>query len=218
MALVLAPWAAGSAYADSDGYYCIGPGYLAYQFGFAAPSERPHRLYMVRIGGPAVISEPVVLELPQFQVHGMECAERRIRLASFDAVYTVPLDANREPASVLVAPLAERGRWPAEFTGRQQNLGEWSKAVGTLSVERILLKTNPTGHAIVLEITPTASTERCVTDISTRVIELDATGRVLRERALFQGKGRRECGGHEHADIASRRPSGHLGRRGDTHR
>jgi hypothetical protein len=45
--LVLIPLGAGTAYADSDGYYCIGRGYLAYQFGFAAPPTRPHRLSVI---------------------------------------------------------------------------------------------------------------------------------------------------------------------------
>ena len=35
----------GVAYADSDGYYCAGPGYLAYQFGMAPKSVAPHRLH-----------------------------------------------------------------------------------------------------------------------------------------------------------------------------
>jgi hypothetical protein len=34
--------------ADSDGYYCVGPDYLAYQFGMAYPPVAPHRLFVVR--------------------------------------------------------------------------------------------------------------------------------------------------------------------------
>src|SRR5437762_7688068 len=33
--LILSPLGVGTAYADSDGYYCVGRGYLAYQFGLA---------------------------------------------------------------------------------------------------------------------------------------------------------------------------------------
>ena len=38
-------------YADSDGYYCVGHDFIAYQFGFAAPPVGPHRLFVVRFGG-----------------------------------------------------------------------------------------------------------------------------------------------------------------------
>jgi len=31
--------AVGALYADSDRYYCVGPGYIAFQFGMAAPSK-----------------------------------------------------------------------------------------------------------------------------------------------------------------------------------
>lgn len=190
---LLAPFAAGSAYADSDGYYCIGAGYLAYQFGFAAPSMRPHRLHVMPVGGPGVIAEPVVLELPQFQVHGMQCGQRGIQLVAFDAVYTVALDPDMRPTGFSIAPLTE-GRFPAELTGRQLNLGAWSKPVGTHKVERVAVAKGPNGNEILLEISPRAAAERCVTDITTRVIEVDASGLVLRQWTIFVGKGRRECG------------------------
>ena len=38
--LTIGPAGAGVAYADSDGYYCIGRGYLAYQFGMAPGRSR----------------------------------------------------------------------------------------------------------------------------------------------------------------------------------
>ena len=47
--LVIGHLGLGTAYADSDGYYCIGRGYLAYQFGLAAPPTRPHRLTVIRL-------------------------------------------------------------------------------------------------------------------------------------------------------------------------
>jgi hypothetical protein len=63
--IVLSPIMSGTAYADSDGYYCVGHGYIAYQFGFAAPPVGPHHLYVVRFGGASEIEAPAVLELPQ---------------------------------------------------------------------------------------------------------------------------------------------------------
>src|SRR4029077_19139662 len=81
--LVLSPFCAGTEQADSDGYYCVGRGYLAYQFGFAAPSPKPHRRSVIRFSGTSGIELPVVLDLPQFQVHGMQCGEEWIDVAAF---------------------------------------------------------------------------------------------------------------------------------------
>src|SRR5213593_1183747 len=105
--LILSPLGAGTAYADSDGYYCIGRGYLAYQFGFAAPSTRPHRLSVIRFAGASGIQPPAVLELPQFQVHGMQCGEGWIDVASFTAIYHVTLDGSDRPVRYAVQPIAD---------------------------------------------------------------------------------------------------------------
>lgn len=85
------------ASADSDGYYCVGRGYLAYQSGIAPPSIAPHRVYAISTRGSQGIPEPAAIELPQFQVHGMLCGEGWIDIASFTAVYRITLDQNDRP-------------------------------------------------------------------------------------------------------------------------
>jgi hypothetical protein len=184
-----------TAWADSDGYYCVGRDYIAYQFGFAPPPTAQHRLYVIRVGGVAGIEEPAILDLPQFQVHGLLCNERTVQIASWDAIYTVQLDSTLRPVHYEKAPWADHQHTPPQFVGHQQNLGGWSRPVGTLAVERVLLTKNPAGHEFFLEITPKASTsERCVVEITTRILELRATGRTVGERLVFSGKGHRECG------------------------
>lgn len=69
------------AFADSDGYFCVGPDYLAYQFGMAAPPVRPHVLHVIRFTSQRFFDAPATIELPQFQVHGMLCEAGRIRVA-----------------------------------------------------------------------------------------------------------------------------------------
>jgi hypothetical protein len=86
--VLLSPLGSSAAYADSDGYYCIGRGYLAYQFGYAAPPVGPHRLFVLPLGPSAKIEPPTILDIPQFQVHGMLCGDRVIQLAAYDAIYT----------------------------------------------------------------------------------------------------------------------------------
>jgi hypothetical protein len=102
---VLATANPGVAHADSDGYYCIGPSYLAYQFAMA--SVAPHLLYVIRTNGPEGIPEPAVLELPQFQVHGMRCGDRSIDVAAFTAAYRVMLDESDRPIRYEVQPFLD---------------------------------------------------------------------------------------------------------------
>ena len=104
-----------TVYADSDGHYCIGRGYLAYQFGFAAPSTRPHRLAVVRFRGASGIQSPAVLDLPQFQVHGMQCGEGWIDVAAFTGIYHVTLDENGRPVRYEVQPFPDGRTIPQEF-------------------------------------------------------------------------------------------------------
>src|SRR5687767_15632826 len=104
---LLGPGGVGMAYADSDGYYCTGRGYLAYQFGMAPSSVvTPHRLYVLRIGTSGGIAEPAELELPAFQVHGLRCGDGWIDVASFTATYRVTFDGQARPIRYEVRPFA----------------------------------------------------------------------------------------------------------------
>ena len=98
IAVIVCPLGVGVAHADSDGYYCVGPGYLAYQFGMAPLPIAPHRLHVLNTRAVPGIPEPATLELPQFQVHGLRCGDRWIEVASFTAVYRVTLDDSMRPA------------------------------------------------------------------------------------------------------------------------
>ena len=182
--------AAGTARADSDGYYCVGPGYLAYQFGGAGPSLKPHHLHVLRVGGAAGIGAPMLFDLAQFQVHGMECGARSIRIAAFDRVYEIALDTR----DLTVVPLATPGRRPAGFAALQPNLGELSKPVSTRRTERVFLANASNGDGIFLEIAGRPTAERCLTEIVTRVVQRDAAGVEVTDRPIFKGRARRECG------------------------
>lgn len=190
--LMLAPRLAASARADSDGYYCVGPHYLAYQFGFAAPSPKPHRLFVVSLDRPRVVGPPIGFDLPNFQVHGMVCEQERILVAAFDRLYTVTLDHRGEPRTFSQALYEKAGVLPPEIQPPQRNLGGWSRPVGTLQVERIQLPARA-GTSVVLEILPRPAIERCVTLIKTRVVVSDSRGQIG-ELTVFEGHGRRACG------------------------
>ena len=193
--LVLAVVLCGSdAAADSDGYYCAGPTYLAYQFGVAAPPVAPHRLHIIRVGDEG-IAAPVVFELPQFQVHGMRCGERTIEMRAFDAVHVITLDARAQPVRHATTPMA-RLNAPvpaAESFALPANLGMLSRPRGSLTVERVHLATDARQRQYLLEIAP-SRVAACSVDITSRVVQRDATGRELAARVIFEGPVRRECG------------------------
>jgi hypothetical protein len=195
--LILTPLGVGTAYADSDGYYCIGRGYLAYQFGFAAPSTRPHRLSVIRFAGASGIQPPAVLDLPQFQVHGMQCGEGWIDVASFTAIYHVTLDESGRPVRYAVQPFADGQKIPQAFILSQvQNLGASSGGRAYLKPVRVHLSAKERGGAYLLDIVAKAipPLEKCELDITSRLVETDRDGREVNARIIFQGLGHRECG------------------------
>jgi hypothetical protein len=187
----------GTAYADSDGYYCIGRGYLAYQFGLAAPPTRPHRLTVIRFGDVSGSQPPAVLELPQFQVHGMQCGEDWIDVASFAAIYRVTLDASDRPVGYTEQPFPAGQGIPQEFIRSQvQNLSALGGGRAYMKPVRVRLSAKESGGEHLLEITarPVPPLDQCVLAVSSRIVETDSSGREVNVRILFQGPGRRECG------------------------
>lgn len=195
--LVLSSFGAGTVYADSDGYYCIGRGYLAYQFGFAPPSNRPHRLSVIRFSGTSGIQSPAVLDLPQFQVHGMQCGEASIDVAAFTGIYHVTLDESSRPVRYELQPFPDGQKIPQAFTLSQlQNLGAEGGGRAYLKPVRVRLSATERGGEYVLEITAKAipQLKKCELAVTSRIIETDRDGRETNARIIFQGRGYRECG------------------------
>ena len=195
--LVLSPFGAGTAHADSDGYYCVGRGYVAYQFGFAAPSPKPHRLSVIRFSDTSGIQSPAVLDLPQFQVHGMQCGEAWIDVAAFTAIYHVTLDENHQPVRYEVQPFADGQKIPqAFFASQNQNLGADGGARAYLKPVRARLSVKERGGEYRLEITAKVipPLKKCELAVTSRIVETDRDGREIGARIIFQGRGYRECG------------------------
>jgi hypothetical protein len=193
-AALLAP---SAALADSDGYFCVGPGYLAYQFGMSGPPVAPHRLFVVRLNSDGIASDTMSFELPQFQVHGMLCGATDIRVAAYDAIYTVSLDRSQKPTGFVKVAIP-RGQMPIELLRAQRNLGslgylfdykDWGRKV------RRSLAQEPSGHEFVLEFVPDpVKPGQCSTEVTTSILEIDANNHVLTARRLFRGLAHRACG------------------------
>ena len=195
VAVMMGPLGVGAAYADSDGYYCVGPGYLAYQFGMAPLPVAPHRLHVLSTGAASGIPEPATLELPQFQVHGLRCGDGWVEIASFTAIYRVTLDDRTRPVRYEVYPFALGQKVPSEFYP-QRNLGMLSPARARGKFERVSLGEREGGDHLFLEMTGhDVPDQPCRVELKTRVVETDRNGREIRERVLFQAREHRECGG-----------------------
>lgn len=107
-----------SVHADSDGYFCTGRGYLAFETRLGTPPAK-HELHIVRFStAEGIILLPAV-ELDNFQVHGMRCRVNEIDVVGWNRTYTVNL-ADQSIASR--AGGAESGT-----TTRGDNLGHWSR-------------------------------------------------------------------------------------------
>jgi hypothetical protein len=124
--------AAAAAAADSDGYYCATPAYLAYELrGFTSgPDGRlspGHHLVLVAVD-PEGVREPATIALPDFQVHGMRCGDKRVELSGWDSVHVVELGERLAMTLGPVTPHAPGGDRPG-FT--QDNLASGSTAVRT---------------------------------------------------------------------------------------
>jgi hypothetical protein len=188
-----------AAHADSDGYYCVGPGYLAYQFGMAPKPIAPHRVYVLSTRGPKGIPEPAVLELPQFQVHGMSCGEGWIDVASFTAIYRVTLDKDDRPVRYEMTTSFAGQPVPQTFIRSQrQNLGSLGGGWAYPKPMRTSLGAKPPGGEYILEVSAKATdaVKPCELSITSRIVETDDAGREISQRIIFQGRGPRECGGH----------------------
>jgi hypothetical protein len=79
------------------------------------------------------------------------------------------------------------------------------------------LHRKPLGGEYVLEVTAKAIEpgKQCELSITSRIIEIDAAGKELSQRVIFQGRGFRECGDRQPDD---RWPDGPMARSPDRQR
>ena len=80
-----------TAFADSDGYYCVGPDYLAYQLN-SPGMPNTHRIIVVPFDGGSTKIVQYSADLPDFQVHDLRCSDKHIRLIGWEFVYDVTWD------------------------------------------------------------------------------------------------------------------------------
>jgi len=129
-------WPAGLK-ADSDGYFCTGPGYLAYQLR-SWNTDGSHLLKIVRFGD-GEIREVGAVELPDFQPHAILCEEDRVRIVGWRLHYVeYSIDVSREPQITVTIENLDRALSPAQPEELMTNLGDWAvPGTTTLSSEDV---------------------------------------------------------------------------------
>ena len=185
--------AARAARADSDGYYCVGPNYIAYELQLAQ-HEHNHSLHVFRLNDSTGISARTTIVLPRFQVHGMRCEPDAIKLLGWDSLYTVSIAGPRPTVAVTVAPWVSTSR--QRLPGFDDaNLGAWSKPVRAYRSDTIPVQINATRYRFVLAIdVKPHPTSKCEFLVVTRLVQLDSNARAVQSVVLFDGDAPRECG------------------------
>lgn len=109
------------AAADSDGYFCVGRGYLAYETDSSAASDA-HQLHVVQYSATDGIVHLPPITLEDFQVHGMNCHPTEIEVQGWKTIYSVDITDPTEPTvSSRPGSLADERPLPG------QNLGHWAR-------------------------------------------------------------------------------------------
>jgi hypothetical protein len=186
-AALLVPTAPASA---SDGFFCVGPDYLAYEFddGGHTPIGRPG-LYVINLGGPDGFSEPLIYEFKPGTVRGMRCLERQVQLLDDESIRTVRLDGPLVGARIERQPLAKPGAHPDGFV--VLNLGELSHVRGATWPENVRLPgTSRFSYALALVTSagvPQNHMYACNPAIVTHLNQFDATRNLVQWLEIAAG-------------------------------
>ncbi len=169
--------------ADSDGYYCVGPDYLAYQLrgGLSTNEVTAHVLRVVRFGkgGIRLLGE---LTLPDFQPVKFLCEADTVRIGGFigrPIEYVIGVRGDPGPVVEHVV------RDPQQVLQRSamRNLGAWSQSGATA------LPSSDRAYAYQLVITGTE--ERAGDEIlhhkRAELVMTDGEGQIVQRLELFSG-------------------------------
>jgi hypothetical protein len=194
VAALLLGWG-GSSRADSDGCYCVGPAYIAYELSLSLPNGG-HVLYVVPLGDSAGVGRSISVELPEFQVHGMRCDTSHVELLGWDSLYTARFRGAHPFPVARVAPWVDQGtsrRVPSAYS--VSNLGAWSDAAKLRRSTTVHLHLEGARHrfALAIDIKPDPKND-CRQRVRTRLVELDTAQRPIHALTLFSGTAPIECG------------------------
>lgn len=177
IALALLFWP-GVADADSDGYYCVGPGYVAFETRFSQHPGR-HLLHVVKFSRANGIVRLEPIPLGDFQVHDMSCGATVVELEAWTNGYSVDISDPSHPT------ITERPRARRRGQSGQRNLGLWAQeAVVDLEGDAV-----PGEFQLIIARVSRRVTGGIEDYIFTHLIrrDLEPLGRIVASLKLFEG-------------------------------
>ena len=165
--------------ADSDGYYCNGSGYVAYEFSLSKPSY----IFVVSLGSQEGISSPKALKIDGFHSNLFECQKGELIVHLSQSRVSINVSQPRNPSITRTSKEIS-----APVLPRLRNLGAYA-VPGSVELE-----SDDRAHRYFL--TSTDKEERHIKDgeggiiyhyIETRIIQKDRNGKILHELLVFRG-------------------------------
>jgi hypothetical protein len=169
------------ALADSDGYYCTGPGFVAYQFNNISVATEGHVLTVIRVGTESGIAEPLTITLPSFQVHGMKCNHESVELRGWSTVHLVEFS---DSGDLRIGPVIEIPPETRLQGFGSENLGDWSRSA-TVPIE----STDPeqTYELVVRKREENMQPAGVLHHTTTELVRRAHNGQVVERRLLYEG-------------------------------
>lgn len=172
----------GGAGADSDGYFCIADGYLAYELREWSTPDQKHALHILFVGRPEG-SDAAVVPLDDFQLHGMRCEPRGIVILGWDKRYTIAFSEKEPPKLMATEPL-KAARIPREFQAEGLVHARRSRSIAIPSARR------DRSYQLQIDyrrVDQASSKDGAIHHLVTAtLVEKDATGKVLKELRIYQ--------------------------------
>ena len=111
------------SHADSDGYYCVGPNYIAYEFNLPGQPSA-HKLNIVYLGREGGITGPYQIVIPDFQTHGMKCDAELVNIRAWDGLFKINISDPLNP-EINKTKLPDVNSLKLDGF-KEENLGNWA--------------------------------------------------------------------------------------------
>ena len=160
--------------ADSDGYFCTARGYVAFETRLASDN---HELHIIRFSTAEGITAMPVVELENFQVHGMRCHASEVEVVGWNRTYTV----NLSNLTITSRPSGAAGRG----TGAAENLGKWARS----QVVELEASGADQFQLVIARVSDGAKNKGIEHHTVTRLIQRrpQVGGQIVRSLQLFEG-------------------------------
>ena len=185
LCLALITVGVGEAHADSDGYYCTGPGYVAYELrGWNWYTMGQHIVRVVKFANGKVAWAGDVA-VKDFQPHLMKCDTSRVTIGGYDRGWLeYEIDVKAQPSITAERAAPDRQFKPGEHAPLP-NLGNWSRS------STVPLVGDPTDQAVYqldILVTQDQANPRCRDRVSRLVLKRNAGQRVAQQFVLYEGR------------------------------